>query len=265
MKKNIVKKIVAITFAAAMALTISPMAKAATADQLTERHISYYRGEDAERIQYNRGKENWLLRVNSNWLLREEAERINYYRSEGWETPANPEIDNSLKAIVDKATAGFSEYVSYAPLALLAERQSEGQDYRVFCRRIEERLGAKATYSIIEIHENLIGEAVLADIMDTDIECYETGEPEEWNEAETPRLTRHEGYISNEATGSIDGVNFKPLGILATRETNETDYCFIAEVTTVSNNEVPAYALVYINENDEGLIKLSKVVDLLNA
>ena len=37
MKKNIVKKVVAITFAAAMALTISPMAKAATTDQQASR------------------------------------------------------------------------------------------------------------------------------------------------------------------------------------------------------------------------------------
>ena len=228
MKKNIVKKIVAITFAVAMALTISPMAKAATSDQQAERYKQFYRGDE-------------------------------------WKTPANPEIDNSLRAIVDKATADFSEEVFYAPVALLAERQGEGQDYRVFCRRTEMRPGAKAVYSIIEIHENLIGEAVLADIMDTDIECYSEDEPEEWNEKEIPRLTRHEGYIFNEATCYIDGVNFTPIGILAKRETNETDFCFIAEMTTVSNNEVPTYALVYINENDEGLIKLSKVVDLLNA
>ena len=254
MKKNIVKKAVAITFAAAMALTISPMAKAATSDQQAGRYI-----------QYNRGKENWFLRGNSNWLLREEAERINYYRSEGWEAPTNPEIDNSLKAIVDKATVDFSEEICYTPVALLAERQGEGQDYRVFCRRTEVRPGAKAVYSIIEIHENLIGEAVLADIMDTDIECYNTGDPEEWNETETPLISRHEGFIFSEATGYIDGVSFNPIGILATRETNETDYCFIAEMTTVSNNEVPTYALVYVNENDEGLVKLSKVVDLLNA
>ena len=129
MKKNIVKKIVAITFAVAMALTISPMAKAATSDQQAERYKQFYRGDE-------------------------------------WKTPANPEIDNSLRAIVDKATADFSEEVFYAPVALLAERQGEGQDYRVFCRRTEMRPGAKAVYSIIEIHENLIGEAVLADIID---------------------------------------------------------------------------------------------------
>ena len=59
MKKNIDKKAVAIAFAAAMALTISPMAKSATSDQ--------------------------------------QVERINYYRSEGWETPTNPEVDKESK------------------------------------------------------------------------------------------------------------------------------------------------------------------------
>ncbi len=247
MKKNIVKKIVAIAFAATMALTISPMAKAATSDQQTRHIKQFYRGEETAASD-------------------QQTKRIKkFYRSEGWETPTNPEIDNYLKAIVDKATADFSDDICYTPMALLAERQGEGQDYRVFCRRTEVRPGAKATYSIIEIHENLIGDAVLADIMDTDMECYGMGKPEEWSETETPRLTRHEGFIFNEATGYIDGVNFTPIGILAKRETNETDFCFIAEMTTVSNNEVPTYALVYVNENDEGLIKLSKVVDLLNA
>ena len=227
MKKNIVKKIVAITFAAAMALTISPMAKAATTDQQASRIKIIYRGDE-------------------------------------WAAPATPFVDEEMEIIVEMATDEFADSVAYTPLAVLAKRESEdGKDYRVFCRRTEKRPGAKSTYSIIEIKSR--GDKIITDYLDADMEAYGMGNPAGWNETETPVISRHEGFIFNEAAGYIDGVNFTPISILATRETNETDFCFIAEMTTVSNNEFPTYALVYINENDEGLIKLSKVVDLLNA
>ena len=113
----------------------------------------------------------------------------------------------------------------------------------------------------------ITGEAILTEIIDTDAEAYIDDDPDGFVETESPVISRYEGRVFEEAVGNIDGVNFKPLGILATRETNETDYCFITEMTTVSNNEVPTYALVYINVNDEGLVKFdgSKTVDLLNA
>ena len=233
MKKNmnIVKKAVAITLACAMALTVSPVMKAGAKSSSL-----YLRGCQ----KYLRG---------------------------GWETPATPEIDNTLKAIVEKATLEFTDDIYYAPMALLAERENEGQDYRVFCRRTMAMPGGKATYSILEIHTNLLGEAILTEIIDTDAEAYIDDDPDGFMEKDSPVLSRYEGRIFEEAVGNLDGVNFKPLGLLATRETNETDYCFITEMTTVSNNETPKYAMIYINVNDEGLVKFdgSKTVDLLNA
>ena len=102
-------------------------------------------------------------------------------------------------------------------------------------------------------------------MINTDIEAYGYLDPDDFMETDSPVISRYEGRIFEEAVGNIDGVNFKPLGLLATKKTNEMDYCFIAEMTTVSNNEVPTYALIYINVNDEGLVKFdgSKTVELI--
>ncbi|MBQ7200855.1 MAG: hypothetical protein IJS24_05730 [Eubacterium sp.] len=248
MKKTmiIVKKAVAITFACAMALAITPVMDAGARSG----HW-YYRGaaEDDQTDGYKYLRGNW------------------YYRGDGWKAPYNPEANEYIKAAVETATSDLDEDIYYEALAVLAERESEGFDYRVFCRRTSIMPGAKATYSILEIHDNLIGQPVLANIIDTDMETYYKGDPDDWNETDTPLISRQEGYIFNKAVEGLDGANYKPLGILATRTTNETDYCFIAEITSFSNNEEITYALIYINENDEGEIKLdmTKTIDLYNA
>ena len=235
---SIVKKAAAITLACAMALTISPIMKAGA-----KSHNMYLRGSGSI---YLRGSNSIYLRGN------------------GWETPATPEIDGTLQAIVERATVEFTDDYDYVPLALLAERENEGQDYKVFCRKTGARPGAKNTYSILDIHTNFLEEAVLSEIIDTDVEAFGYLDPDAFKEAESPVMSRYETRIFTEATKGIDGMNFKPLGLLATRETNETDYCFITEMTGVSDNEVPTYALVYINVNDDGLIKFdsSKTVEL---
>ena len=246
MKKNmsIVKKVAAITLACAMALTVSPVMNAGA-----KSGNWYYRGvaedDQTDSFKYLRG----------NW----------YYRGEGWETPATPEIDNTLKAIVERATVEYTDDWDYTPIALLAERENEGQDYKVFCRRTKTMPGAKSTYSILEIHTTFLEEAVISEMINTDIEAYGYLDPDDFMETDSPVISRYEGRIFEEAVGNIDGVNFKPLGLLATRKTNEMDYCFIAEMTKVSNNEVPTYALIYINVNDEGLVKFdgSKTVELI--
>ena len=111
---SIVKKVAAITLACAMALTVSPVMNAGA-----KSGHWYYRGvakdDQTDSFKYLRGS----------W----------YYRGEGWETPATPEIDNALKAIVERATVEYTDDWDYTPIALLAERENEGQDYKVFCRR----------------------------------------------------------------------------------------------------------------------------------
>ena len=186
-------------------------------------------------------------------------------RSGGYQKPDSPEVDATLRSYVEKAAAGISKDIIYTPLALIGVRENDGQDYRVFCKRTAVRPGAKSTYSILDIHANLIGDVVVADIIDTGIEAYGTGEAAAWTEAESPVISKGEGAYFDEAVKGLVGVKFTPLAILATEKIRGTNYCFIADATTVSDNPANATVLFYFSVGEDGKVTYQTTVDLLNA
>ncbi|MEE3466880.1 MAG: Ig-like domain-containing protein [Eubacterium sp.] len=192
------------------------------------------------------------------------ASRSWYYRG-GWQTVDSPEVDNSLKAIVEKANTGFLG-TTYTPLALLATREDDGQDFRIFCRSTPILPGSKTTYAIIEVHSTLLGEAMISDVIcDTDIEAYGTDPTVGWAEAETPVIAKGEGAYFDKAVEGFTGVSYKAVALLGKEKIRGTKYSFICEGTATVPNAVPSYYLVQVNVNEEGVVSLGDIKDLANA
>ena len=196
--------------------------------------------------------------------VEDSASRIWYYRG-GWQTVDSPEVDNSLKAIVEKANTGFLG-TTYTPLALLATREDDGQDFRIFCRSTPTLPGSKTTYAIIEVHSTLLGEAMISDVIcDTDIEAYGTDPTLGWAEVETPVIAKGEGAYFDKAVETLTGVSYKAVALLGKEKIRGTKYGFICEGTATVPNSVPSYYLVRVNVSDEGAVTLGDIVDLANA
>ena len=188
-----------------------------------------------------------------------------YYRGGGYTKPATPEVDETVKAFLKAATGDLSKDVSYTPVALLGERENDGQDFMVFCRSIPTRPGGKTTYSIVEFHTTLMGQSILTDIIDSSIEVFGTDPMTGWAENSTPVLAKGEEQIFTEITKGIAGVKLDPLAILGTRKTRGTDYCFIADMSTVTENPDHAYVLIYASVGEDGKAAFDRLVNILNA
>ena len=187
-----------------------------------------------------------------------------YYRG-GYNKPASPEIDETLAAFFKAATGDLSKDATYTPVALLGEREDDGQDFMVFSRCTPTRPGAKTRYSIIEFHTTLMGQSILTDIIDTSIEAFGTDPMTGWAQNSTPVLAKGEEQIFNEAVKGLTGVKPDPLAILGTRKMRGTDYCFIAEITTVTENPDHAYVLIYASAAEDGKVTCDSIINLLNA
>ena len=194
-----------------------------------------------------------------------DSDRSGVISSNVWETPESPVVDNTLKAIVTKATAEFKD-VTYTPIAWIGKKESDaGQDYKVFCRNTPNMTGGKTTYSVLDIRANLIGNAVVTEAMDTKIEGYGTDPAVGWAEAETPVIAKGEGELLNKALEGLEGVSYKALALLGTMKTRGTKYCFICEGTVVVPNAVPSYYLVEVSQDNDGKVTLGTITDLANA
>ena len=189
----------------------------------------------------------------------------NWYYRGGYNKPASPEIDETLAAFFKAATGDLSKDATYTPVALLGERENDGQDFMVFSRCTPTRPGAKTRYSIIEFHTTLIGQSILTDIIDTSIEAFGTDPTTGWAQNSTPVLAKGEEQIFNEAVKGLTGVKTDPLAILGTRKMRGTDYCFIAEITTVTENPDHAYVLIYASAAEDGKVTCDSIINLLNA
>ncbi|MCR4605184.1 MAG: Ig-like domain-containing protein [Eubacterium sp.] len=184
----------------------------------------------------------------------------------GWEAAESPEIDNYLKAAVEKAGEEYSNLYTIVPMALLATRQTEGQQYRVFCKFFPTGIvGFKGYYGIIDLYENLIGESVISAITIKNMEAYGTGNVTGFNETESPVYSKAEGLYFEKAFEGLDGVEHKPLAILATEAIRGTNYCFIEEATVISPTSLPSYNFVYFSVDEEGNVSYEKTVEIADA
>lgn len=177
-------------------------------------------------------------------------------RGGSWKTAESPEIDNALKAIIEKASADYAKEFTLEPIALLAVNESDGQTFRVFCKKVPVMAGGKAIYALVDFHANLLGEATVSEILESDMEAYGTGNASGWNQAETPVMAKGEEKYINDALNGITGVNYKPLAILASQKLRGTEYCYICEMTVVAPNQVPSYGLVYVSVDESGKVTL---------
>ena len=95
------------------------------------------------------------------------------------------------------------------------------------------------------------------------MEAFGTDPNAGWAESETPVIAKGEELILTEALKPVVGVKYTPLALLGTRKMRGTDYCFIADATTVSNNPANATMLVYISVGEDGKATFTNAVNLL--
>ena len=83
-----------------------------------------------------------------------------------------------------------------------------------------------------------------------------------WQVTEDAAVTEEAKAVFDQATGSLLGVNYEPVALLATQVVAGMNYCFLCRSTVVSPDAEPAYKLVYIWKDPAGNAKVIEIQDM---
>ena len=83
-----------------------------------------------------------------------------------------------------------------------------------------------------------------------------------WQVTEDAAVTEEARAVFDQATGSLLGVNYEPVALLATQVVAGMNYCFLCRGTVVAPDAEPAYKLVYIWKDPSGNAKVLEIQDM---
>lgn len=178
----------------------------------------------------------------------------------GWTKPESVEITEDFKKIFEKAVI---ELVGgdYVPVAYLGSQVVAGTNHRVLCKESAVVPGAKMTYAIMTIYEDLGGKTKILEIMPSDVEAprAEAGLAGGWTETETPELTDEAKAALQKACETLTGAEYTPLALLATQVVAGTNYRIVCESKATVPNAESEYVIVTVYADLQGNAEITDV------
>ena len=197
----------------------------------------------------------------------------------GWKAAESFEVTDDLKAVFEKAVEKLIG-VNYEPVAFLGSQLVSGTNYCFLAKSQVVYLGAKPSYAIVYVYENLEGQAAVLDItnirlnmsdeLELDDEKIEEAvtevleEPENifgvlggvllggWETSEDPAVDEELSGYFTEATSKLLGVDYEPIAFLGSQVVSGKNYCFLARTKVVYPGAQPELAKVYVYVNTDG-------------
>ena len=188
----------------------------------------------------------------------------------GW-TPAEDfgDITAERRAIFDKGMETLLG-VDYAPLAYLGSQVVAGTNHVFLVKGTAVVPEAPASYALAYLYEDLQGNVKLLTVADLPIVPQENGTTAVveagltggWTYAEDPTVTEEMAAKLEKALEKNLGATYVPVANLGTQVVAGLNRCLLCQVTSVSPNATPHYALVYVFEDLQGGATLNQVIDL---
>lgn len=156
------------------------------------------------------------------------------------------------QAAFDKAMETITG-VNYEPFVLLASQVVSGTNYCYLCKATVVTPDAKPTYKLVYVYEDTAGNAEVLNIADLALPGYTDGEAVGgWSYADSPAITDEIEGIMDAVTGNLLGASYEPVAVIGTQVVSGTNYAILCAITTVTENPVTNFEMVYVYENLEG-------------
>ena len=267
MKRNISGKLIPVTLAGILALSLTACAgtsgtgstSGSSSQETPQEETAVEETEDISETPLDEYADEY-------YYTGEEA----YYDAEadtepllgGWEKTDSPVVTDEMKALTEKASAGLSG-ARYTPVAYLGHQLVSGTNHLLLCRTASTvDPNAAETYMFVTIYEDLKGNAQITSVVDTGIPTNIADLDGGWSAAESPVITKEVEDLCDKAFQKLVGVGYKPVALLSTQVVAGTNYCVLCESTIVYPGAETTYAFVTIYEDLEGN---AKVLDIQNC
>ncbi len=176
----------------------------------------------------------------------------------GWAKAASPVVTEELKALFEKASEGFTG-VSYLPVAYLSSQVVAGFNHRFLCQAQGVYPDAPVSYAIVELYEDLSGNAEITSVLNFDAETGTEAVSGGWIPAESPEITPELRALLSKAAEGYVGMSFEPVALADTQTVAGTNYRFLCEAVGAFPGAAPGYALVTVYEDPEGKAEITDV------
>lgn len=186
----------------------------------------------------------------------------------GWSIADSPVVTDAVKALVDKASAKL-DGAAYTPVAYVASQVVAGTNHQVLCEVAPVTPDAKATYALVTIYEDLQGGAEITNVYNSQAESLGNYQDPEatgtWAIPETPVLTDEAKAALEKAASALTGAEYAPIALLGTQLVSGTNYCLLCEITPVTANPEPYYAVVTVYADLNGNAEITDTFDFTAA
>lgn len=180
----------------------------------------------------------------------------------GWTTPDSPVVSKEVKDVLAKATEKLTG-ATYTPVAYLGSQVVAGTNHRILCTMKPATKKAKKTYVIVTVYEDLEGNAEITEILNSEAEVLVTKEATDggWTAPETPELTEDAVKALRHATEKVVGASYSPVVLIGTQVVAGTNYSMLCEITPVSENPEPHYAVVTVYQGADKTTSILETID----
>lgn len=170
----------------------------------------------------------------------------------GWQVVDDPVISDDAMDAFNLAMATITG-VDYAPYALLATQVVSGTNYCFLCQATVVSPDTKPTCKLVYVYKDTAGNAQILNIADVELPGYtEETVTGGWAYAETPVVTDKVASVVDSAVANMLGAEYEAVALIGTQVVAGTNYAVLCQITSVTENPVTTYEIVYIYENLDG-------------
>lgn len=183
----------------------------------------------------------------------------------GWTKADSPAITDEIRDLIEKATEGMTG-AAYEPVAYIGSQIVAGTNYAILCTITPVVPDAVGKYAVVIIYKDLDGNVTITEVRDSDAEAEVAPGGGAmlggWALPETPDVTEEAAAALAKAAESKLGADYTPIALLATQLVSGTNYSILCEVTAVTPDGAPAYAIVRVYQDLDGNAEITDIYEV---
>ena len=183
----------------------------------------------------------------------------------GWTKADSPAITDEIRELIEKATEGMTG-AAYEPVAYIGSQIVAGTNYAILCTITPVVPDAVGKYAVVIIYKDLDGNVTITEVRDSDAEAEVAPGGGAmlggWALPETPDVTEEAAAALAKAAESKLGADYTPIALLATQLVSGTNYSILCEVTAVTPDGAPAYAIVRVYQDLDGNAEITDIYEV---
>lgn len=201
--------------------------------------------------------------------------------SEGWVIhQQDKDLNTPGSVLPDKAAARFNEAIQQdknidlTPLAYLACHISSGTNYLVLCKGSLNNIENSAPgLFVVNVYADSSNNANITQISDFNLDYYETLSvkeadahfSEEWllpEVSDEPNIPEDALAAFNNTIINPKGVSYKPVVLLASKNTAGTEYAFLCHSVPENADIAPYLSIIFIKSEADGQLDIINILPL---